>query len=467
MSLYYRITFLVIGLEILLIACFAIYNYQHTRHELLKEFDTSLKNNVQTLATLLEKKTEISETKINFADEIMPQFSKSKKPEIFVFFLPNKIIIEKSKSLQTIPSFVKPISTNILFIDFNFQNNLYRGVILKTKRLNNDIIPTSSFNFYVFYGKSIEGILHEINESKYLLLYSSLIFILLSSILILLSVKRGLLPLYDLLKDTQDISPDNLHKNIVSKNYNPDLEPVVDSFNLLLNKASYALKREKEFSEDITHELRTPITVLKSSIQAEMLPYNNSSKTFIFLESLLDDVNRLNDICEALLETSTTISSNEKKFISMGNWLTEIKSTIQILNSIKTDQQKSIQLISPDFENNSQVQTTISITRQITTNLVKNALIHGGKSIILKVVIDDQSVYLSVKDDGQGIPDNQIEFIFKRFYRVDKDRARESGGAGLGLSVCQSLAMHQEGLITCKNIAPHGIEFIWSIKRKN
>ena len=330
-SLQTRLTIFIIFIETILIISFALSNYFHTKKEILKEFNDSIKDNAQYLATLVIAPENINENafEINFIDEFMPQFSKNNKPEVFAYFNEKGEILKKSKSLEKVPSFIKPISKSPCIFDFSFKNAKYRGVIIKTKRKTRRLNETT-LNFFVFYGKSIEGILHEIEENGYYFMYISLILIAISVIIIPLLIKTGLKPLNNLLNDVKSISIDNLNYRISHKNYQKDLIPVVSAFNMLLSKATEALNRERQFSEDAAHELRTPVTILKSSIQTEML-CQHSDKTIKFLESLLNDINRIDKLCEGLLCTAKVVNSNQNEKISYEDWYQEVENTVLTL----------------------------------------------------------------------------------------------------------------------------------------
>jgi two-component system, OmpR family, sensor histidine kinase BaeS len=240
-----------------------------------------------------------------------------------------------------------------------------------------------------------------------------------------------------------------------------ELSSLAKTLNYLSEQLAKQERLRKNLMQDIAHELRTPLTTLRSHIQA-------------FYDGLWEpNQERLQSCIEEIERFQTLISSVESLY--------EADSTAQFVKEridVRQVVQSVVQLFEPRckqagldlFYNNSAspvwVDAVSDHVSQITWNLLDNAVkfTPSGGSISVTVGYDGGKSYLQVKDTGVGIPEEELENIFERFYRVDKSRDRRTGGSGLGLAIVKRLVTITGGTVNVNSRQGEGASFTvcWS-----
>ncbi len=215
----------------------------------------------------------------------------------------------------------------------------------------------------------------------------------------------------------------------------------------------------KEFVANVSHELKTPITTIKS--YTETLIDNgidNEELTNQFLNVINSECDRMDRIVRDLLQLSNLDYKQtkwNKVSLSIEDLLRETFFKIKIaadekLQSLNLTIKEPIPNIIGDKDR----------LEQVVLNVISNAIKYTPESGLIDVFarVDDGNVIITVKDNGLGIPENDIDRIFERFYRVDKARSRELGGTGLGLSIAKQITQHHGGTIKIRSKYKVGTE---------
>jgi signal transduction histidine kinase len=199
---------------------------------------------------------------------------------------------------------------------------------------------------------------------------------------------------------------------------------------------------------DVSHELRSPLTRMKVAL--EFIPENSSQ------ESLQSDVYEMEQMVTEILETARLKSEHGK----LDRLDTDLGSLIQETCMMFEGKDPGIR-----FENSEEKCVAQVDVKQIQT-VLKNILANAQKystsendPIKVSLSRDDYEVLLEIQDYGQGIPDEEIDLIFEPFYRVDKSRNKDTGGYGLGLSLCKTIIEEHGGTISVKSSMGQGTIF--------
>lgn len=240
-------------------------------------------------------------------------------------------------------------------------------------------------------------------------------------------------------------------------------EPGEQNLIVLLYDITEIRRLEKvrtDFVTNASHELKTPVTALKGFSET-LLDGAMEDKEVLkqFLEIMLAESSRLDFLVNDILE----LSKLEQKQVPMNmqevNLSEAVLATFQLVKQTADEKEMELNLVEED---------TLFITvdnsrlKQILANLINNAVVYTQESGKVTVTIrkeNDQAVIL-VSDNGIGIPEDEQDRIFERFYRVDKARSRNSGGTGLGLSIVKYLVENLNGSITIKSKLGLGTTFI-------
>lgn len=215
-----------------------------------------------------------------------------------------------------------------------------------------------------------------------------------------------------------------------------------------------------EFVANASHELRTPVTAIKGF--AETLldgALSDPDMTKQFVEIIAKESNRLEVIIHDILELSRVEKNSEPWETQLLDLVATGKAVLQLFK--QASQQKNIRMNFSSNIDQLMIDSNKHRLEQIMINLIDNAINYSdfGGEILLAVEKVKQGALIQVSDKGIGIPEADQSRIFERFYRVDKDRSRNSGGTGLGLSIVNNLVRIMEGNIQVTSVEGQGTTF--------
>jgi len=233
------------------------------------------------------------------------------------------------------------------------------------------------------------------------------------------------------------------------------------AFNSMTEKLEQAEKPRLEFVSNVSHEMRTPLSAIKVLSESILLHDTAPEEMYReFLQDINQEVDRMTDIINDLL-TLVKVDQQDREQtlnaerIELGQMVEDILTRLFPL----ADQKKIVLL----YEAERPVEILadeLKLTMAI-SNIVENGIKYtpGGGTIRVSIDSDFQNAIISIQDTGIGIPEEEHEKIFTRFYRVDKTRDRETGGTGLGLAISRSNVMLHGGTIRVKSHPDEGSIF--------
>lgn len=273
--------------------------------------------------------------------------------------------------------------------------------------------------------------------------------LLLIAVIVVLSVFLGYIlatvlvkPLARVTKSIEDLTDGYQNDEISVPDYT-ETELITDAFNKMLARMKVLDESRSEFVSNVSHELKTPMTSMK--VLADSLVGQQGVPEELYQEFLQDitaEIDRENRIITDLL----SLVKMDKKTADLSIQHMDINQLLEdILKRLRPIADKrSIDLILDSFRPVEADVDEIKFTSAI-SNLVENAIKYNVDDGWVRVSIDadHKYFYVTVADSGMGIPEDSLERIFERFYRVDKSHSREIGGTGLGLAITRStIAMH-------------------------
>lgn len=265
-------------------------------------------------------------------------------------------------------------------------------------------------------------------------------------------------PLKELIQYIERITDGFLGEKISIKSY-AEVEDIVDSINYMTTKLETLESSRQEFVSNVSHELKTPITSIKvladSLLQEEDAPAELYRE---FLTDITDEIERENKIITDLLSLVKLDKTSGELNIETIN-INELLE--QILRRIKPiAAERNVELIfesyRPVLAEVDEVKLSLAVN-----NLIENAVKYNYDDGWVRVSLnaDHKFFYVKVSDSGVGIPDDEQENVFERFYRVDKARSRETGGTGLGLSITRNAILMHRGAIKVYSKEKEGTTF--------
>jgi signal transduction histidine kinase len=256
----------------------------------------------------------------------------------------------------------------------------------------------------------------------------------------------------------------SLHRRIPVEDLGDEIGRLGTTLNAMLGRLESSFAALRRFTADASHELKTPLTVLRADLERAMTTPQGSSDQLVALEEGLQEAARMADLVESLL---TLARADEGRFdlhrepVEMEPLVREVTETAYILGEV-AGLQVSLPVIQPVTVLGDRVRL-----RQLFLNLVTNAIKYTARGGKLEVMLEakDGTAVFTVKDTGIGIAGVDLPFIFDRFWRVDRARSRggERGGVGLGLAIAQWIAQAHGGSINVSSRLGRGSSFAVTI----
>ncbi|WP_295675435.1 HAMP domain-containing sensor histidine kinase [Clostridium sp. 2218st1_F5_2218SCRN_220325] len=260
----------------------------------------------------------------------------------------------------------------------------------------------------------------------------------------------------------KNIKNDIIYKIKIDPVHFEDTDAVIGFIINIENITEYAKleNMRKEFVANVSHELKTPITSIQGFIETLKMTDNLDEDTKNrFLTIIENEATRLTRLIDDILLLST-IENKTKKKVEKVDLFEVFEEVHEVINYIA--KKKNIK-VKYDFENKDiDLWEYSGYIRQILLNIISNAIKYTGENgkVSIKQYIKSEKVFIEVKDNGIGIPEEDIERIFERFYRVDKARSRSVGGTGLGLAITKHMVKALNGNIKVESELGVGSKFI-------
>ncbi len=274
-----------------------------------------------------------------------------------------------------------------------------------------------------------------------------------------LASQRIMRPLKQIEEITQEFAAGNLQERMPESEI-PELNQLGVSFNSMASSIQDVEQRRRDLISDLTHELRTPLTVVRGYLE-ELADHSIEPSEELYLR-LIRETRRL----ERLIRDLQELSKAEAGYLSIN--LQKIN-LIPLLESLVTRFQDQLLEEGPTLElyypsDLPLVCGDIDRTEQILVNLLGNAIRYTEKgSITITARKENGQVWIAIADTGVGIADQDLAYIFERFWRADPSRSSNSGGTGIGLAIVRRLVQLQGGTIKVTSKLGKGSTFSFSL----
>jgi heavy metal sensor kinase len=251
-------------------------------------------------------------------------------------------------------------------------------------------------------------------------------------------VRRALAPVDRIAQKAEAITQHSLSERLPVAETGDEIERLSVSLNLMISRLEEAVQSSKRFVADASHELRTPLTVLRGELESLTAAREVSPRMRETLGSLLEEVDRLAAVVEGLLALSRLDAGEARSEWERFDLAELVTTTADQISLLAEDRDITVgcEAPRPVF-----VEGNRARMKQVVVNLLDNAIKYTpqGGSVRLRVGRDEAQAIFEVADSGIGIPPDALPHVFERFFRVERSRTREQGGAGLGLSIVKSI----------------------------
>ena len=274
---------------------------------------------------------------------------------------------------------------------------------------------------------------------------------LLSGMLTYFVSGRALKPLRSFASQVEQVQLNNLADMRIDEDVIPEFQQLSRSFNQMLERLNNAFAAQRQFTGNAAHELRTPLALMQAQLELFSSEHPDApSETAEFLALLREQTERLARLTKTLLEMSNLRQVARNERIQLAPMIEEIFTDLAPLV-----EKRGITL---ETDGDGVMTGSDALLYRLIFNLTENAVKynrHGG-SVRVCITQETEKLLIRVSDTGCGIPEKYQQSIFQPFFRVDKSRSREYGGAGLGLSLAWEIANLHGGYIWVEKSSEKG-----------
>ena len=269
-------------------------------------------------------------------------------------------------------------------------------------------------------------------------------------------------PVQQLSAHMKEISPNTLSDSIAIEGGGEEIQELVKSFNQMTEQLDEAFAMQRRFSASAAHELRTPIAVLRTKLDVFKKKKREQREYDELVTTMETYIDRLSSIITDLLEFAETSELGEVEDVFLDS---VVKTVVDDLESVAQNNMINMQIdVQPKAQSEAQtfiVKGNTNLLYRALYNLVENAIRYNNEEGSVNITLETrgQEGVIIIADTGVGIAPEQRELVFEPFYRVNKSRSREFGGAGIGLSLVKTILKRHGASITVSENNPQGSVF--------
>jgi two-component system OmpR family sensor kinase len=270
---------------------------------------------------------------------------------------------------------------------------------------------------------------------------------------------RALKPVDIMTQAARRISGEHLDERLQETGSGDELDRLAKTLNEMLGRLDDAFHQMRQFSADASHELQTPLTILKGEMEVALRSARTPEEYQRVLESGLEEIDRISHLVEGLLllaRADAGVLRLDLRLVELKELLQEIYEQMKV---VANDHAVSLQTASMEAVS---IQGDREHLRRLLLNVVDNAIKYtpAGGSVTLSLQHDGEWALLKISDTGIGLSQEEQERIFSRFHRATEARSRDEKGVGLGLSIARSVAEAHGGRIQVESTPGQGSTFM-------
>ena len=285
--------------------------------------------------------------------------------------------------------------------------------------------------------------------------------------------RRALMPISDIIEKAARIGADRLSERLPVPPVEDELQALAQTLNALLDRLQRAFESQERFVADASHQLKTPLSILRGEIDLMRSRERSPEEIRDFLASASQEIDHLNKLVEDLLVLARVDAGHGSLSIAQVRLDEILLDEVARLDRLASARGVKIRFnVSADHASDSagphafEVRGDSDLLRSLFHNLIENALKYSPDHSTVRVDLgeDASACWVTVQDEGKGIPDSERERIFDRFYRLESTRDG-APGAGLGLAIARRIAEAHRGTIEAGNAPWGGAVFRVRIKK--
>jgi heavy metal sensor kinase len=453
LTLWFIFTFLISSL----IICGFL--YLRLKHQLVKEVDRFILDETGEVAAVLSRNPNEVDYLMKFEDETMGR-------KYYPFFF--RILDHDGKPLYVSKEFQKIGYNPNETVLANARNGkeTREEARLSGRRTPYLVISTPFFNegrltHIIQLGTHLRFVRKSLTHFKYNLLAALPIVLILGSLGGWILARKSLSPIGYIASKARSITSESLGERLTGRGTGDEMDDLIETINGMIARLEGSFRRMAEFTADASHELKTPLCAMRGEAEVLLSKRRGVEEYEETLAGFIGQFDRVNQMLNDLILLSKSDSAQielQMSPVRVDLLLTDLLSLFEALA-----EQKQIQLTLDPLREIFVMGDKMRL-QQLFSNLIDNAIKYTPKgSVQVSLDKEGETAVIKVRDTGIGIPEGERERIFKRFYRVDKSRSRETGGVGLGLSIAEWIAHAHHGNIEVESELTRGSTFTVSL----
>jgi len=451
-SLRTRLLSGIIGGMILLLIVFSLLIYVVIRSALVNQFDTALASVAQILAAAVE--TDPNGTDIEIGVQQMPEFTNPDHPMNYQIWKLNGEVVSRSPLLGTgdLPRFHGSLDKPVYKVFPGPEDHPYRAAgttflpRIETDE-SNSAVQTAEQPLILVVTRDAHELYSQLSLLKWLLFVAASVNAGLALIIGAYVVRRGLRPLNTIAAEIAAIRVDSLTTRIGARHVPSEVVPIKNRLNELLSRLQASFDRERRFNADVAHELRTPLSGIRSTIEVTLTRSRDATEYQAALSDCLEIAKDMESVVNNLLMLAR-LEAQQISFKTEPVQLSELIDSCWRCFSKKADERRIV------FENQIPAGMTCQSDPEhlsmVFSNLLDNAAEYtdqGGQIRVTAHRIDD-SVEIAVSNTGCQLTDEQVSKVSDCFWRGDSSRSDAGAHCGLGLALVQRIVKALRGTFT-------------------
>lgn len=294
----------------------------------------------------------------------------------------------------------------------------------------------------------VNGAQHSFGTTNW---YITVAVTLLGGVLAYFVSGRALKPLKSFASQVENVQPDNLADMKISEDVLPEFKQFSKSFNGMLDRLDEGFSAQQQFTGNAAHELRTPLALMQAQIELFSVEHSDiQHDTAELLKLLQEQTERMSQMTKILLEMSElrTVPCND--VIELAPMFEEVFADLAPLA-----EKRGITL---ECDGDGTIIGSDTLIYRMLFNLTENAIRYNRPNESVRACVSERNgqIFIRVRDNGNGIPEQYRESVFQPFFRVDKSRSREYGGVGLGLALVREIALLHGGRVLAEESTENG-----------
>ena len=374
--------------------------------------------------------------------------SPEKLPHEKDFFIPinNSLNIKEQVQKIGIPASFFESVINKKSAEFVSEKYLYKGI--RYQSISGDyIVITAAENYF------------EINQADNLI--RTLLFAILASFILILYIalyfsKNIFKPISEITEQVKEISSENLHLRLNDSNRSDELNDLARTFNNMLDRIETSFETQNNFISNASHELRTPLTAIIGAADVVLTKPRTNEEYIETLKIILQEADKLDNKTKALLFLAQTgFNGKVQKFdkVRVDQLLWDVKENLESLNP-KSKIHLDMDLL-PENPMKLKVNGNVQLLHLAFSNIISNGCKYSNfETVTVSIGASDDFVYIVIKDNGIGIPENEIKYIYDPFFRATNTKNFE--GYGIGLPLTRNIIRMHKGTLLVTSIENKG-----------